>query len=58
MAATRNCGTPESVRAAFEYAFTNIKPTDAVVVGMFPKYRNQVEENAQYVREMTAGAAG
>jgi len=57
MAATRNCGSPESVRQAFEYAFANIKPTDAVVVGMFPKYRNQVEENAQYVRELTGGAA-
>jgi hypothetical protein len=58
MAATRNCGSPESVRQAFEYAFASIKPTDAVVVGMFPKYRNQVAENAQYVRELTAGAAG
>jgi hypothetical protein len=57
MAATRNCGSPESVRQAFEYAFASIKPTDAVVVGMFPKYRNQVAENAQYVRELTAGAA-
>jgi len=58
MAATRNCGSPESVRQAFEYAFANIKPTDAVVVGMFPKYRNQVAENAQYLRELTADAAG
>jgi hypothetical protein len=52
MAANRKCGSPESVRGAFEYAFANIKPTDGVVVGMFPKYRNQVEENARYVREI------
>ena len=52
MAANRKCGTPESVRAAFEYAFANIKPTDAVVVGIFPKYSNQVEENARYVGEI------
>ena len=52
MAANRKCGTPESVRAAFEYAFANIKPTDAVVVGIFPKYSNQVEENARSVGEI------
>ena len=28
MAANRNCGSPESVREQFEYAFANIKPTD------------------------------
>ncbi len=52
MAANRKCSTPESVRAAFEYAFANIKPTDAVVVGMFPKYSNQAQENAGYVDEI------
>jgi hypothetical protein len=57
MAANRNCSTPECVREAFEYAFANIKATDAVVVGMFPKYRNQVAENAGYVREILARQA-
>jgi len=57
MAANRRCGSPESVRAAFEYALTNIKPTDAVVVGMFPKYRNQVAENAGYVRAIVGAPA-
>jgi len=52
MAANRKCSTPESVRSAFEYAFANIKPTDAVVVGMFLKYSNQPAENAQYVRDI------
>ncbi len=52
MAANRKCGTPESVRQQFEYAFANIKPIDGVVVGMFPKYRDQVEENARYVRQI------
>lgn len=52
MAASRNCTTPKATRAAFEYAFANIKPTDAVDVGMFQKYRNQVAENAGFVREI------
>jgi hypothetical protein len=58
MAANRKCGTRESVRAAFEYAFANIKPTDGVVVGMFPKYSNQPAENAQHVREILGAKAG
>ncbi|HUS81975.1 MAG TPA: hypothetical protein VM013_01800, partial [Dehalococcoidia bacterium] len=58
MAANRKCGSPESVRAAFEYAFANIKPADAVVVGMFPKYSNQVEENARYVGEILGAQSG
>jgi len=37
---------PAGVRSALAYAFANIKPTDAVVVGIFNKYRNQVAENA------------
>jgi hypothetical protein len=52
MAASRNCTTPESTRAAFQFAFDNIKPTDAVVVGMFQKYENQAAENAAFVREI------
>jgi len=58
MAANRKCSSPESVRAAFEYAVANIKPIDAVVVGMFPKHSNQVEENAQYVREILSERSG
>jgi len=52
MAASRNCTTPECTRRAFEYAFANLKPTDMVDVGMFQKYKNQVAENAQLVREI------
>ncbi|UCC67928.1 MAG: hypothetical protein JSV79_12575 [Armatimonadota bacterium] len=57
MAANRKCSTPQSVKQAFEYAFANIKSTDGVVVGMFPKYRNQVEENARFVREILSQQA-
>jgi hypothetical protein len=57
MAASRNCATPEATRAAFQFAFDNIKPTDAVDVGMFQKHRNQVAENASFVRELLAAAA-
>jgi hypothetical protein len=57
LAATRNATSPEATRAAFTYAFRNIKPSDAVVVGMFPKYHDQVAENAGYVRELAGPPA-
>lgn len=50
LAASHNCATPEDTRQAFQFAFDNIKPTDAVVVGMFQKHKNQVAENAAIVK--------
>ena len=52
LAASRKCDSPESVRAAFEYAFSNIKPNDTVNVGMFQKHGDQVGMNARFVREI------
>ena len=52
LGATRRSATPADVEAAFAEAFANIKPADAVVVGMFPKYSNQAEENARIVRKL------
>lgn len=54
LGAGRKCESTETVRAAFQEAFDNIKPTDAVVVGMFPKSKDQVYENAKIVREISA----
>ena len=47
MAAGRN-----EPQEAFRYAYENIKPTDAVVVGVFTKYQpNQVQEDADLARK-------
>jgi len=54
LGAGRNCKTPEQTRETFTHTFQRIKPADAVVVGMFPKYRNQIEENSRIVREVCA----
>jgi hypothetical protein len=51
MAASRNCTNDQSTREAFRFAFANIKPEDAVVVGMFQKHANQAAQNARLVRE-------
>jgi len=55
LAAGRKCASRQQVRAAFKYAFDNIKPTDIVNVGMFDKYENQPAINAQIVRELLGG---
>jgi hypothetical protein len=52
LAAGRKCDSPGQVREAFEFAFTNIKPTDATIVGMFPRFSDQITENARLVREL------
>jgi len=51
LAAGRLCETQEQVREAFEFAYANIKPTDAVVIGMFPKHADQISLNVQYALE-------
>ena len=53
LAAGRTCDTPEQVRQAFEFVFGHIKPTDAVIVGMYPRYTDQITENATLVRKLT-----
>ena len=49
LAAGRRCETPEFVEEAFKEAFENIKPTDAVIVGMYDRYSDQAAENAALV---------
>jgi hypothetical protein len=52
MAAGRN-----EPREALEFAIRNIKPTDAVVVGMYTKHQaRQVFENVEIVSSLLAGA--
>jgi hypothetical protein len=53
LGATRRCSTQAEVEKAYAEAFANIKDNDAVVVGMYPKYSNQVYENAQIVKKLT-----
>jgi hypothetical protein len=43
--ATRNCQSREMMLEALKLAFRSAKPNDAIVVGMFPKHKEQVAEN-------------
>jgi hypothetical protein len=50
LAAGRVAGSPESLDAAFKTAFASIKPKDCVIVGVYPRFKNEIEENARRVR--------
>ncbi len=54
LAAGRRIGTPAEVRQCFETALNNIKPIDALIVGMYQQFGDQVGENATLVRELCA----
>jgi len=52
LAAGRLTNSPETIDAAFKTAFESIKPKDCVVVGMYPRYKDEVKENADRVRRI------
>ena len=55
LAAGRLCGSPEDVKSAFEFAYKNIKPIDAAILGLYPRfYPNQIADDVRIVRELTA----
>jgi len=56
LAAGRRVGKPAEVRRCFEEAFANIKPVDAVIVGMYQQLGDQVGENAAIVRSLCSKA--
>jgi hypothetical protein len=57
LAAGRNTRNAQSVEQAFRYALGRIKSTDAVIVGMCPKFRDEVQENAELVRRILTGGS-
>ncbi len=54
--ATRNCRSAEDMLAALRLACRYAKPTDAIVIGMFPKYKEQVRENCRLLTDALAEA--
>ena len=51
LGAGRLCSSQETVREAFRFAYDNIKPTDGIIVGMFPWSFDQIGANSGYARE-------
>jgi len=55
LGATRRCQSQDTVRDAFAEAFREIKDTDGVIVGMYPRDIDQVELNCRYTLEAIRG---
>ncbi len=54
LAAGRKCGSPDEIRSAFTFAYKNIKPVDACIIGLYPRYSDQISEDTRVVREILA----
>jgi hypothetical protein len=54
LAAGRRISSAAEVRACFTTALENIKPSDAMIVGMYQQFGDQVGTNANLVRELCA----
>jgi hypothetical protein len=52
LAAGRLANNKASVERAFKFAFTNIKPSDGVIVGMFPILSDEISENVAIARSI------
>ena len=57
LGANRNCGSETEVYSALKFAYENVKPSDVVLVGMWQRHKNQVAQNAGWVREILARIA-
>ena len=47
LAAGRLCSDDASVESAFDYAFSHIKKGDGVIVGMYPRVRDEIARNVE-----------
>ncbi|HTQ55569.1 MAG TPA: hypothetical protein VMI94_13970 [Bryobacteraceae bacterium] len=54
--AGRTSASREDVERSFRFALSHIKPTDAVIVGMFPRFKDEIAENTAVVRSILAAA--
>ena len=52
--AGRNTRSAQQLESAFRFAYTNIKPTDAAIVGMYPRWKDEPKENTDIVRRVLA----
>jgi len=57
LGAGRKCDSRQSVQEAFKFAFEHLKSIDGVIVGMYPRYQDQVSENAGNARQFGGGKA-
>jgi hypothetical protein len=49
----RTCSSSEEVSGIFEYVLGHIKPEDGVVVGMYPRFSDEIAENVELVKKFS-----
>jgi hypothetical protein len=54
LCAGRVCWSKPAINRAFKFAFSNIKASDGVIVGMFPRYSDEVSEDAECAKTFGA----
>ncbi len=57
LGAGRHINRPEQLERAFRFVLTHIKPQDAIIVGMFPRYKDEVRENVELVSRILSSTA-
>jgi hypothetical protein len=55
LAAGRTVNSPQEVKERMGLALDGIKPTDAVIIGMYQRFNDQIGQTAQFMREILAG---
>jgi hypothetical protein len=48
------CENDQGVEDAFQYALSNIKKGDGILVGMWPKYKDEITQNVQLLQKYGA----
>lgn len=51
LAAGRLCNSKATVEQAFRFAYSNIKPVDAAIVGFYPVLSDEISEDAGFARK-------
>jgi hypothetical protein len=51
LGAGRLCSSQQAAQKAFQFAFRHIKPIDGVIVGMYPRFFDEIRANARYARQ-------
>lgn len=56
LAAGRTVNSPELVREHMETAYRGIKPNDALIIGIYQRYNDQIGQTAAFTREILTSA--
>ena len=52
LASGRKAESHEQLEESLRFAFDQIKAKDAIIVGMYPRFKDEVSENAETVRQV------